>query len=383
MPQPDIRTYRPVFVSLDATIERFRKLTAVRFVWCIVSMSRKSERRNAWTSATSLVRQLCVLAGSPTIIDDCARTLAKHGISRAIENHDDQVLFGWLMEGLSYQGVSDAVAEAYMNAHGYIDHADIADSLIDAAGCSKLRSYWQFDGCGYRKWAKTCNNRSYYRSCPLPRHDLRNGRLNQTAYSLYLFMRDVAGGDFVSWLDSRLTEASASSKSATPDVLSRSVTVPLSHVHGASHKVVCMTLSALLLGGAPDRELWKAAGGAMIAIDTLVHNWLHRSGILKSLGAGHLYGPKCYAANGCAAIIKRVSGRIDARTFNPDFPRVFPRFVQHAIWQFCSQSGVAQCNGNTIDDSRRCDLEDCRLYRRCGRVTLHPAKQTAGPKRLE
>jgi len=33
-----------------------------------------------------------------------------------------------------------------------------------------------------------------YRRCPLPRHALRNGRLNQTVYSLFLFMRDVAGG---------------------------------------------------------------------------------------------------------------------------------------------------------------------------------------------
>ena len=39
---------------------------------------------------------------------------------------------------------------------------------------------------------------------PLPRHDLRNGRLNQTAYSLFLFMRDLTGGDIVGWIDERL-----------------------------------------------------------------------------------------------------------------------------------------------------------------------------------
>jgi integrase len=40
--------------------------------------------------------------------------------------------------------------------------------------------------------------------CPLPHYDLRNGRLNQTAYSLFLFMRDLAGNDIVGWIDDRL-----------------------------------------------------------------------------------------------------------------------------------------------------------------------------------
>jgi hypothetical protein len=41
----------------------------------------------------------------------------------------------------------------------------------------------------------------------------------------------------------------------------------------------------------------------MIAIDTLVHNFLHRTGILERLGAGHPYGLGCYQPNGCADIM--------------------------------------------------------------------------------
>jgi hypothetical protein len=63
------------------------------------------------------------------------------------------------------------------------------------------------------------------------------------------------------------------------------------------------------------------------------------------MGAEHLYGGKCYGPNGCASIIELVSRRIDARRFNGDFPRVFPRFVQLAIWRFCAQDVVDQCNG--------------------------------------
>jgi hypothetical protein len=72
----------------------------------------------------------------------------------------------------------------------------------------------------------------------------------------------------------------------------------------------------------------------------LVHNFLHRSGILDRLNAGHRYGPICYQRTGCAGVLEAVAQCIDARTFNPDFPATFPRFVQHAIWRYCAQLGL-------------------------------------------
>ena len=60
----------------------------------------------------------------------------------------------------------------------------------------------------------------------------------------------------------------------------------------------------------------------MIAIDTLVHNFLHRTGILHRFGADHAYGAACYRPGGCADIIEAVAERIDARPFNPAFPAV-------------------------------------------------------------
>jgi hypothetical protein len=38
----------------------------------------------------------------------------------------------------------------------------------------------------------------------VPAYNLRNGRLNQTAYALYLFIRDIAGCDLVAWIDAQL-----------------------------------------------------------------------------------------------------------------------------------------------------------------------------------
>jgi hypothetical protein len=69
----------------------------------------------------------------------------------------------------------------------------------------------------------------------------------------------------------------------------------------------------------------------------------------------------CYRPGGCADIIAAVAERIDARQFNPAFPRTFPRFVQHAMWQYCSRSGLDVCNGNRINDAKRCGNMDCRV----------------------
>jgi hypothetical protein len=101
----------------------------------------------------------------------------------------------------------------------------------------------------------------------------------------------------------------------------------------------------------------------MIAVDTLIHNFLHRTGILSSCGKPHGYGVACYGQDGCADIIKNLSKLIDARTFNRQFPRNFPGFVQHAIWRFCAADGLDLCNGNRIDDRNSCQIS-CRILSR-------------------
>ena len=112
---------------------------------------------------------------------------------------------------------------------------------------------------------------------------------------------------------------------------------PLREIYGVSDKVLTMALSSLLLGAPNRMRLWHEVGASMIAIDTLVHNFLHRTGILHRFGAGHAYGAACYRPGGCAEIIAAVADRIDARAFNPAYPAVFPRFVQQAIWRYCAQ----------------------------------------------
>jgi hypothetical protein len=131
-----------------------------------------------------------------------------------------------------------------------------------------------------------------------------------------------------------------------------------------------MILSALLIGAGQGRARWAEVGSSMIAIDTLVHAFLHRTGILHRLHALHPYGPACYRPNGCTEILEAVAQQIDTRRFNPEFPIVFPRFVQHAIWRYCAQSGLNVCNGNKIDDDASCANVYCRIHDQCDRIAL-------------
>jgi hypothetical protein len=246
---------------------------------------------------------------------------------RAVQEHDTPALFDWLIELLSFQGISDAVAAGYIAQHGTVRWTNIVEALSRQPPCPKLAGYWAFNGCGYQKAANTCAEPRYISACPLPRHPLRNGRLNQMAYSLFLFIRDVADGDLVRWIDQQLQAAN----SLSPDkfaALREAVIGPLRSVHGLSDKVLAMALSFLLFAGGKRRPLWTKTATSLVAVDTLVHDYLHRTGILRRFSAEHPYGEACYKPGGCAGIIDLVAAQIDARQFNQTFPSAFPRFVQ-------------------------------------------------------
>ena len=150
--------------------------------------------------AIRLVHAVCCLAGSASYLDDIRTDLR----NRAVRDHDTPALFDWLIEILSFQGISDAVAAGYMAQHGSVRWADIAEALAQSPSCPKLGGYWGFYDCRYQKGSQTCSEPGHIDACPLPRHPLRNGHLNQMAYSLFLFMRDVADDDFVGWIDRQL-----------------------------------------------------------------------------------------------------------------------------------------------------------------------------------
>jgi hypothetical protein len=291
-----------------------------------------------------------------------------------IEGLDTPGLFNWLIDSLSYQGISDRVATAYIDEHGSITWAEIEYRLSKQPSCQKLTSYWHFHGCEYLKSKRTCACPEHYARCPVPKHRLRNGRLNQTAYSLYLFLRDITDNDLVNWIDARLSRVTVLHANGPKYIaaMRESLLVPLRQIYGVSDKVLAMALASILLAAQDARMQWHETGGSMIAIDTLVHNFFHRTGILAELNAVHPYGPRCYAKNGCVEIIEKISSRIDARQFNKSFPANFPRYVQYAIWRFCAQEMLNICNSNRNDDQKRCENQWCGLFSCCARQPISP-----------
>lgn len=334
----------------------------------------KRVARSETASAVELVRRICSLAGSRALIaGNDRRSLGR--LRGAIQRGDTPFLYAHLIGALSFQGVSDEVASAYMARHGSVRWRDIERTTNSIDKCPMLVSYWSYHRCGYTKIGSTCAEPARYAECGVPRHQLRNGRLNQLAYSLYLFIRDIADRDLVGWIDHMLERENAWADHAAS--AGNELVEALRHVFGVSYKVLNMALSDLLIAAPMSKPLWLAAGVHMIAVDTLVHNFLHRTGMLAALGSNHEYGVACYQAGGCAEILRRIAAQIDARCFNASYPRTFPRFVQHSVWRFCAEQEFNVCNGNRINDRERCQQRTCPVFSRCDREALHPLRRAS------
>ncbi len=326
---------------------------------------------SAWTHAIKVTRP-ALRSMPPDWLDEVAERLHAAGVHDAVARRDPAPLFDWIMSLVSLQGISDTVAFDFDARHGGVRWVDVVAALESRPNCAKLGSHWAFAGCRYRRGSRTCGAPRHLPACPLPTHPLRKGLLNEAAYALALFVRDVCGNDLVGWIDARLADADPGP--GAPDraaCLGAAVVAPLANVVGVGPKLWSMIMAELLLVGDPDRERWVAAGTGLIAIDSLVHNFFARTGVLRRLGAEHTYGPACYGANGCAAVIAGLAARIDARAFNAAYPANFPRFVQHAVWRLASVGAGDVCNGRRIDDRARCrQALRCAAFTACDRVPL-------------
>jgi hypothetical protein len=330
------------------------------------TIKRIADNSAARDYATRLIYQVCCLAGAFDLIKD----FRDHDLCAAIEKRDSAALFNRLMVDFSFQGISDAIAATYMRRHGRASWHAVRKHLARQPTCPKLKDYWHFHDCRYEKTKATCAEPGHIEKCPLPSHRLRNGHLNQLAYSLFLFIRDIAQGDLIGWIDDRLDQVNDRAVGDAFEPAQNALTKPLRNIYGVSDKVLAIGLSGVLIGAAEVRPRWLEVGVQLIAIDTLVHNFLHRTGILQRFKAAHAYGADCYRPGGCADIIRLVASQIDARQFNGAFPKVFPRFVQLATWRYCGQDALDICNGNRIDDRHSCQNRHCRLYSICDRICL-------------
>src|SRR4029077_16199070 len=134
---------------------------------------------------------------------------------------------------------------------------------------------------------------------------------------------------------------------------------PIVQISGVSNKVASMALATLLLAGDRRRPLWIEAGGVLIAIDTLVHNFFCRTGILSHLGTPHPYGARCYGAGGCAEVLDHIAAQIDARRFSRVFPANFQLLVLSAIGLCCAAGKPGEAQGSGVSPFFRGTRRKC------------------------
>jgi hypothetical protein len=185
-------------------------------------------RTAAFDHAVRIIHQVCCFAGSFDLLDE----FRDQDLIAAIERNNTATLFDRLMYDFSFQGISDEIAINYMRHHGRATWRSVGKNLVKRPSCPKLQTYWHFHACRYEKTSRTCAKPNHILTCPLPTRRLRNGHLNQIAYSLYLFIRDVADGDLVSWIDHRLDQAN---EPVAQDPLSQvriALIEPLRNVYG-------------------------------------------------------------------------------------------------------------------------------------------------------
>lgn len=303
-------------------------------------------------------------------LDDLRQRLADEGTASAVRRRDSAALFDWIVRLLARQGISNQAAEAFLARKGSPTLEQIAGLMSSEARCPRLQSYWHFEDCGYRRSTGTCNTPHHLVGCPVAAIPARKGTLAEAAVALWLFIRDICDSDLIGWIDRRLAAADAGGGAGRAAAMRSAILTPLTDIVGTGSKVWSMILAELLLGADPGRERWTMTGASFIAVDSLVHAYLRRTGILRRLGAEHQYGPACYAPGGCADVIAALAGRIDAREFNPTFPAVFPRWLQFAVWWFCAADGWATCNGDKIDDARGCKQQFCPVFEDCARLPM-------------
>src|SRR3954452_11948999 len=140
-------------------------------------------------------------------LDNIRANVVANDIPDAVAEHDTPWIVNCLVGVSQYQGISDANAAAYTAKHGLVSSDEIESALNARPTCPRLRSYWHFHDCRYRKAKHTCAEPEHLGSCSIPTHPARKGALIIAAYSLALFVRDICAGDLIGWIDQRLAQA--------------------------------------------------------------------------------------------------------------------------------------------------------------------------------
>lgn len=110
--------------------------------------------------------------------------------------HKSIKLYRYLLGSFIFAGGGDQANYSYYAKQRVKPTFNRIKRALQTVRCPKLVNFEGFTGCGYQKTEPHCREPAFLNSCPLPTFDMKRGSLNQMAFSLYFFLRDVARGNF-------------------------------------------------------------------------------------------------------------------------------------------------------------------------------------------
>ena len=291
----------------------------------------------------------------------------KHSLTAAIARRDTAALFDWLVEALSYQGIADRIAYDYMQRHGRARWARIMASLArnpparsSAATGGSTTAIPQGNDNVRRAWPhrrlRPAQPPAAHRPAdqigvrPVPVHARLPMTISWTG----------SIGNWLRWIPNPLT---GSLPCARPS------SVRSQRLWGGRQGLG----DGLVVAAAERRQrrpLWRRSRRDFVAVDTLVHNFVHRTGILRRLGAEHPYGVGCYRPADALTFSGSLAATSTPGSSIRPSPRRFRGSCRMRSGGYCAENGLDVCNGNRIDDRQPLRQRHCQLFRRCDRVAL-------------
>jgi hypothetical protein len=267
-------------------------------------------------------------------------------------------LFEYLTGSFVYVGGSDRVNLKLWKAVKPRPTFHRIKDQLKRARCPRLGTFDDFHGCGYSKYLRTCGEPEYFPECPLPKYFMRFGRINQMVFSVYLFLRDRCRNDFPGFVKSFFGSPKQLARLSEEDLRDKLklFVKEMTRLHMVGPKLVNMAVADVFCVTAKDWNYLRVFH-RMVAVDTLIHEFLHRSGTLKAFGKEHNYGAACHKEHGCLGVIEEVARQIDCSRYNEEYPAYFPKLVQSCLWRFCTEScNLNACRRNAVNVE--CEFRD-------------------------
>lgn len=114
------------------------------------------------SNSMAVVRVVLALAPPQHYLSDIRQRHMATGLARAVAEHNTAAIYEWIVPQLALQGISDHAAYSFARGRLPVRLNDLTRDIANPR-CPRLRSWWSYAGCGYRKGRVPVPSRSINR----------------------------------------------------------------------------------------------------------------------------------------------------------------------------------------------------------------------------